>query len=100
MSRGKNRAGEDRYPGETAQERGQRYLSEGRLTLQLVEGATIQATCLGHRRIYRLGHDPEHGWWCSCGPEDPCAHVIALQLVTRPASRVERDTARDSSARE
>ena len=87
MKRSARKTNGERYPSETVQERGQRYLAEGRLSIQLVQGSTIQATCQGHRNLYRLGHDPEHGWWCSCGPEDPCSHVIALQLVTRPTLR-------------
>lgn len=59
-----------------------RYLSEGRLTVRLVDGDTVRATCRGAGAVYELGHDEAARWWCTCPARTPCAHVAALQLVT------------------
>ena len=60
-----------------------RYLAEGRLEITHATGPRIRATCHGSAP-YPLGYDPDHGWWCRCPARATCAHLRALQLVTRP----------------
>lgn len=63
-------------------EKGRRYVSEGRLLVEAVEGDHIAAVCRGGGEFYRLGHTPRRGWHCSCPAKTTCAHVHALMLVT------------------
>ncbi|SRR6266508_2464620 len=87
----KRRADRDEEEYETTEERGERYLLEGRLTVAFLEGSQIGAVCEGHRQTYHLGHEPGRGWWCTCPSEGRCAHLVALQKVTdlRPRLRGE-----------
>jgi uncharacterized Zn finger protein len=67
---------------ESADAKGRRYLTEGRLHVRRVTGDAVEATCRGGDRYYRLGHDPARGWWCDCAARTGrCAHLTALQLV-------------------
>jgi uncharacterized Zn finger protein len=66
---------------ENAETKGRRYLTEGRLTVEWVDGAEIRASCLGAGQVYRLGYVPG-GWACDCPAFGRCAHLVALQLVT------------------
>ena len=67
---------------EGAREKGARYLTEGRLVVEGVNEALIQARCRGAGEVYRLGWNLRHGWWCDCPARGPCAHLHALQAVT------------------
>lgn len=67
---------------ENAEEKGRRYLGEGRLVVRAVDGDTIRAVCRGSGDFYRLGHDPGQGWFCDCPARSTCAHLHGLQLVT------------------
>jgi hypothetical protein len=73
-------------PREGADAKGRRYLVEGRLTVELVDGEYIDAKCRGTDTVHVLGHRPTHGWFCSCrlrtGRRSTCSHLVALQLVT------------------
>ena len=82
---------------ENAQEKGRRYLGEGRLVVERVEpgyetglpaphehGTLIVATCRGGGEEYKLGYDPKaREWRCTCPAKGECAHLHALKLVTR-----------------
>lgn len=69
---------------ENAEGKGRRYLSEGRLTVELVDGRKVVASCRGADDIYNLGFDPRaRAWRCTCPARGRCAHLVALQLVTR-----------------
>jgi hypothetical protein len=73
---------------ESAAVKAARYVGEARLIVTVVDGDRVQATCRGDGEVYRLGHEPGRGWWCSCPARtDRCAHLAALRLVTvrRPA---------------
>lgn len=77
-------------PRENAQEKGKRLLAEGRLIVTKVTGhaherAAIVAICRGDSgEVYSLGYDVEHEEWrCQCPARGKCAHLWALQLVTR-----------------
>jgi len=67
---------------ETIEQKAARYLAEGRLTVRTRSGQAVEAVCEGGER-YELGHAPDGGWWCDCPAHAvPCAHLVALQLVT------------------
>ena len=51
---------------EDAVAKARRYLAEGRLLVTGVSGDHVTAACRGDGEIYRLGHNPGDGWWCSC----------------------------------
>jgi hypothetical protein len=53
-----------------------------------VNGDRVNAHCRGDGQVYRCGHNPASGWYCTCPARtDRCAHLEALRLVTirRPA---------------
>lgn len=65
-----------------------RYLAEGRLIVRQVSGDHVAAVCRGDGAMYRLGHDPDLGWHCTCpARRDACAHLHALRLVTTRSTR-------------
>jgi hypothetical protein len=68
---------------EGAQQKGRRYVLEGRLRVRRVAEAVIDAECTGQGHVWQLGHDGARGWWCSCPARRHCAHLVALQLVVR-----------------
>jgi hypothetical protein len=74
---------------ETVEDKAKRYLVEARLTVEYVVGDTVRATCRGSGEVYRLGHDLQRGWWCSCASRtDQCSHLTALRAVAvRTAAR-------------
>jgi hypothetical protein len=77
-----------------AEEKAQRYLTEGRLKVERIEEerGLVVASCRGSDTTYRLGFDPAKGEWrCTCEASSKfgrrCAHLIALQLVVeRPGN--------------
>jgi hypothetical protein len=68
---------------ESAETKGRRYLTEGRLLVIEVGPGVIRATCCGDGAVHRLG------WWrgrwgCSCPAGAfgrQCAHLVALRLM-------------------
>jgi uncharacterized Zn finger protein len=67
---------------ENAEVKARRYLAEGRLQVEHVDGHSIRAICRGTGEIYELGY--ERGRWaCTCPAFGRCAHLYALMLVTR-----------------
>jgi uncharacterized Zn finger protein len=67
---------------EDAFAKGQRYLTEGRLTVDHVDATRVLATCRGDGARYDVGWTEEFGWSCSCPALGRCAHLRALMLVT------------------
>jgi uncharacterized Zn finger protein len=65
---------------ESAEAKGRRYVTEGRLVVRLVDGHQIEAECRGSGEVYRLGYRPG-SWWCECPAVGRCSHLVALQLV-------------------
>ena len=66
---------------ESAERKGRRYLTEGRLIVQRVDASGIRATCRGGGAGYSLGY--ENGRWnCQCPALGRCAHLCALMSVT------------------
>lgn len=68
---------------ETTIEKAQRILTDGRLTVERVEGDLVVASCAGDSgTVYHLGFDPRtKGWRCTCPARKRCAHLEALMLV-------------------
>jgi len=78
---------------ETKAQKALRYVSERRLTVEVVgdpaRPGLIVASCRGDSgEVYRLGHDPRAtggGWRCTCEASAKfrreCSHLIALKLV-------------------
>jgi hypothetical protein len=74
-------------PRESANEKGRRYITEGRLRVVYVKpnDPRIRATARGDGQTYRLGYDPMPGWFCDCPAKTTdCSHLIGLRLVTEP----------------
>lgn len=68
-------------PRESVEQKGRRYLAEGRLIVKRVGEGSIAALCRGGGSLYRLGFDG-HEWHCDCPARTRCAHLTALMLVT------------------
>jgi uncharacterized Zn finger protein len=68
---------------ENADAKGRRYLTEGRLVLEHVDGRMVRARCRGQGAVYTVTFDGE-AWECSCPAPGRCAHLIAAWLVTAP----------------
>jgi hypothetical protein len=68
---------------ESAAVKGRRYLTEGRLTVERVDGALVSGMCRGDSgELYTLGYGPQ-AWHCDCPALRRCSHLTALMLVTR-----------------
>jgi len=67
---------------ESAIEKGQRYVAEGRLIVRELHEADgiVQVDCRGDGAVWTLGRD-SRGWWCFCPAHERCAHLYALGLV-------------------
>lgn len=69
---------------ENIEQKGRRYLTEGRLSVLTVNPQTglVVARCKGSEDTYSLGYDPRSRQWrCTCPAPRRCAHLIALRLV-------------------
>jgi len=66
---------------ESAEQKGRRYILEGRLVIRHVDGGIIRAECRGGGAVWNLGRSAA-GWWCSCPARGRCSHLHALMLVT------------------
>jgi hypothetical protein len=61
-----------------------RYLLDGRLTVDAIDGDLVSATCQGDSGRWKLGYNPAlNQWHCSCPALKLCSHVAALQTVSR-----------------
>jgi uncharacterized Zn finger protein len=65
---------------ESAEAKGRRYITEGRLLVQALDPREIVAICRGNGAIYRVGYQ-RGGWYCDCPAIGRCSHLVALQLV-------------------
>lgn len=66
---------------ENVEQKGRRYIIEGRLRVTWIDHHRIEATCRGSDATYRLGHDSA-GPYCGCPAKGRCCHLVALNLVT------------------
>lgn len=76
---------------ETLEQKAERYLISGRLTIRLVTPERIEAHCKGDSgHAYRLTHENDI-WSCSCPARGRCCHLTALKrVVVRPGVEVLR----------
>jgi uncharacterized Zn finger protein len=69
---------------ESIQDKGRRYLTEGRLQIEKVDDKTgwVIASCRGTDSLYHLGYDPGvKQFRCTCQARGACAHIYALRSV-------------------
>jgi uncharacterized Zn finger protein len=67
---------------ESAEVKGRRYLTEGRLTLRHVGVDGVAAVVRGDGAWHRAGYMGGH-WYCTCPALSAnCSHLVALRLVT------------------
>jgi uncharacterized Zn finger protein len=68
---------------ESAEQKGRRYLTEGRLRVHAItDRGTVIASCRGGGQTYFCGWDAaKREWRCACEARTRCAHLVALQLV-------------------
>jgi uncharacterized Zn finger protein len=71
---------------ESAAVKGRRYVSEGRLIVDLVANGEVRARCRGDGALYRLGYRNGR-WYCTCPALGRCSHLVALGLVAAPEGR-------------
>jgi hypothetical protein len=68
---------------EPVERKAARYLAAGNLSITGMVGDQITARCVNDSgTVYRLGHNPGDGWWCSCAASRNCSHLLALKTVT------------------
>ena len=74
---------------ESVEQKAQRYLVSGRLTVRLATPERVEAHVKGDSgHVYRLTHEDDI-WSCSCPAKTRCAHLVALKrVVTRSGTEV------------
>ena len=72
---------------ESAERKGVRYLAEGRVLVEAVEGHDVIATVRGNGAVHTVTHE-RGGWRCTCAAAGRCAHLVAVGLVTAPGVRL------------
>lgn len=77
---------------ESVEEKGRRYVAEGRLVVLAVDARIVRASCRGGGAVYDVGFDGE-AWSCSCPALRRCSHLVATQLVTVREPVVDREPA-------
>ena len=60
--------------------KGERYVTQSRLTVTSITPTLITATVRGSGEIYDVSATADR-WRCSCPSCGPCAHIWATQLV-------------------
>ena len=71
---------------ENAEAKARRYLAEGRLQVERVDGDAVLARCLGDEgdTYHVRWNDARRVWRCDCPDFSPrCSHVLALARVVR-----------------
>lgn len=67
---------------ESADEKGRRYLVEGRVALRFVDADRVAATVRGDGTEHRVRFTRARGWTCSCPAVGRCSHLVAVRCVT------------------
>jgi len=76
-------------PRENAQDKGRRYLLDGRLVVELAQPGYFRATVRGGGQIYCVTFG-RGGWHCTCPARGLCCHLVAAHRVAAPAGRPTR----------
>lgn len=66
---------------ENAAAKARRYLTEGRVVLELVWHQEVAAAVRGDAAIHRVEFSSRRGWRCTCPAVGRCAHLLAVGLV-------------------
>jgi hypothetical protein len=69
---------------ENIEQKGRRYLIEGRLRVLVVRPGLVVATARGTERTHRIRYEYD-AWSCSCEARSRCSHLVAAQLVAGDA---------------
>jgi uncharacterized Zn finger protein len=67
-------------PRENAEAKGRRYLVEGRVYVQQVNGHHVLARVRGSGEMHTVTGDA-WGWRCTCPARGTCSHLVAVQLI-------------------
>lgn len=65
---------------ESAEVKGRRLLTEGRVVMEAVDPRRIVASVRGNGELYTVGYE-RGGWYCTCPAKGRCSHLVALMLV-------------------
>lgn len=69
---------------ETAEAKGRRYLTEGRLIITHLVENRVTASIRGDGTVHLAAYS-DGEWRCTCPARTPnCSHLIALRLCTAP----------------
>lgn len=68
---------------ESAPDKARRYLSEGRVVVQVVGPLGVLAKVRGQGAEHLVTFTSQ-GWHCACPAMRDCSHLIAVGLVTAP----------------
>ncbi len=71
---------------ESAEVKGKRYLTEGRLIVELAQPGYLRATVRGAGEIYCVTFG-RGGWHCTCPAWGLCAHLVAAHRIAAPIGR-------------
>lgn len=71
-------------PRENAEDKGRRYLLDGRLVVQVVaRPGHFSATVRGNGEIYLVTYG-RGGWHCTCPARSLCCHLVAAHRIAAP----------------
>jgi uncharacterized Zn finger protein len=73
-------------PRENAEDKGRRYLLDGRLVVELAQPGYFRATVRGGGQIYCVTFG-RGGWHCTCPARSLCCHLVAAHRIAAPTDR-------------
>jgi uncharacterized Zn finger protein len=68
---------------ESAADKGDRYLLEGRLVVVAAEPGYFLATVRGNGEVHTVTYG-RGGWSCTCEARSTCSHLHAARLIAAP----------------
>ena len=71
---------------ESAEAKGRRYLTEGRLVVEAAGPGYFTATARGNSGIHVVTYG-RGGWHCTCPARGLCAHLVAAHRIAAPTGR-------------
>jgi len=71
---------------ESVKVKGRRYLTDGRLVVELAQSGYFRATVRGGGEVYVVTFG-RGGWHCTCPARGLCAHLVAAHRIAAPAGR-------------
>lgn len=70
---------------ESAQTKGARLLTEGRLVVERAEPGVFAATARGSGAVHHVQFG-SGGWSCTCPARATCSHLVAAHLIAAPTA--------------